>query len=77
METDHPSHDKQVHLAKPSLWIAEPLSPLEDALREDDASLRDDEHTDDVRSLLEENTRLRELVVRLSDLIGKNVTHAR
>src|SRR4051794_5197551 len=61
----------RIRRAKPSLWIAEPLSPLEDALREDDASLRDDEHTDDVRSLLEENTRLRGRVVKYgSQFVG-------
>jgi hypothetical protein len=80
METDHPSHE-QAHLAKPSLWIAEPtddsLSLLENAPREHEPSLRDDEHTEDVRSLREENARLRGLVVRLSNLICKNVIHAR
>jgi len=81
METDHPPRDKQVHLAKPSLWVAEPtddsLSLLENALREDEPSLRDDEHTEDVHSLREENARLRGLVVQLSHLICKNVVHAR
>jgi len=32
-----------------------------------------DEHTDDVASLLEDNARLRELVVKLSEIILKNV----
>ena len=81
METDHPPRDKQAYLAKPSLWVAEPtddsLSLLENALREDEPSLRDDEHTEDVRSLPEENARLRGLVVQLSHLICKNVVHAR
>jgi hypothetical protein len=81
METDHPPRDKQTHLAKPSLWVAEPtddsLSLLENALREDEPSLRDDEHTEDVHSLREENARLRGLVVQLSHLICKNVVHAR
>jgi len=81
MERDHPPRDKQAYLAKPSLWVAEPtddsLSLLENALREDEPSLRDDEHTEDVRSLREENARLRGLVVRLSNLICKNVIHAR
>jgi hypothetical protein len=81
METDHPPRDKQAHLAKPSLWVAEPtddsLSLLENALREDEPSLRDDEHTEDVRSLREENARLRGLLVQLSNLICKNVVHAR
>jgi hypothetical protein len=86
METDHPPRDKQAYLAKPSLWVAEPtddsLSLLENALREnalreDEPSLRDDEHTEDVHSLREENARLRGLVVQLSHLICKNVVHAR
>ena len=81
METDHPPRDKQAYLAKPSLWVAEPtddsLSLLENALREDKPSLRDDEHTEDVHSLREENARLRGLVVQLSHLICKNVVHAR
>jgi len=81
MERDHPPRDKQAYLAKPSLWIAEPtddsLSLLENALREDEPSLRDDENTEDVRSLREENARLRGLVVQLSHLICKNVVHAR
>ena len=81
METDHPPRAKQAHLAKPSLWVAEPanesLSLLENALRGNGSSLWDDEHTEDVRSLLEENARLRGLLVQLSDLICKNVVHTR
>jgi len=38
-------------------------------LREDESPLWGDEHTDDVLSLLEENARLRGLVVKLSNLI--------
>jgi hypothetical protein len=81
MGTDHLPRDAQAQLAKPSLWVAEPtddsLSLLEDALREDEPSLRDEEHTEDVRSLREENARLRGLLVQLSNLICKNVVHAR
>jgi len=81
METDHLPRDKQAYLAKPSLWVAEPgddsLSLVENALRGDEPSLWDDEHTEDVRSLLEENARLRGLVVQLSNLICKNVAHVR
>ena len=40
-------------------------------------SLWADEHTEDVQSLLEENARLRGLLVQLSDLIRRNVVHAR
>jgi hypothetical protein len=81
METDHLPRDKQAYLAKPSLLVTEPaddfLSLLENALRGDEPSLRNDEHTEDVRSLLDENARLRGLVVQLSNLICKNVVHAR
>jgi hypothetical protein len=76
MGTDHPPRDKQAHFAKPSLWVAE-LSLLENALREDEPSLWDSEHTEEVYSLLEENARLRGLLVQLSNLIRKNVVHAR
>ena len=81
MGTDHPRCVEQAHLAKPSLLVTEPaddfLSLLENALRGDEPSLRNDEHTEDVRSLREENARLRGLVVQLSNLICKNVAHAR
>ncbi len=81
MGTVHPLCDKQAHLAKPSLWVAEPadnsLSLLENALREDEPPLWDGEHTEEVYSLLEENARLRGLLVQLSNLIRKNVVHAR
>ena len=78
MGTDHSPRDKQAHLAKPSLWVAEPVddsfSLLEDALRGDEPSLWDGEHTEDVKLLIDENDRLRGLVVQLSTLILKNVT---
>ena len=81
METDHPPRDKQAHLAKPSLWVAEPAgdprSPLENAFREDEPSLWGGEHTEDVNSLIDEDARLRGLLVQLSDLIRKNVVQAR
>jgi hypothetical protein len=41
------------------------------ALRGDEYTY--DEHSDDVVSLLEENARLRSLVVRLSEIILRNV----
>jgi hypothetical protein len=78
MGTNHSPRDKQAHLARPSLWVAEPapvtLSLLENALRGDEPSLGDGEHTEDVKSLIDENARLRGLVVQLSTLILKNVT---
>jgi hypothetical protein len=78
---NNPPRNKQGRPGEPSLWANKPaddaLPPLEDALREDEPSLVVDEHTDDVHSLLEENARLRGLLVQLSDLIRRNVVHAR
>ena len=77
---NHPPRNTQGP-SEPSLWADEPtddaLSLLGDALREDEPALRGLEHTDDVHSLLEENARLRGLLVHLSDLIRRNVVHAR
>lgn len=77
----HPPRSKQSRPGKPLLWADEPtddaLPLVEDAFREDEPSLWVDEHTDDVHSLLEENARLRGLLVQLSDLIRRNVVHAR
>jgi hypothetical protein len=53
METDHPQRDTQPHVAKPSLWVAEAadsFSLLKNALREDEPSLWDSEHTEDGNS---------------------------
>ena len=78
---NHPPQNKLGRPCEPSLWANEPaddaLPLLEDALREDESSLWADEHADDVHSLLEENARLRGLLVQLSDLIRRNVAHAR
>jgi hypothetical protein len=78
---NHPPRNKQGRPSEPSLWVAEPtddaLPLLEDALREDESSLWVNEQTDDVHSLLEENARLRGLLVQLSDIILRNVVHAR
>jgi hypothetical protein len=78
---NHPPRNKQGRPGEPSLWGNEPaddaLPLLEDALREDEPSPWVDQHTDDVHSLLEENARLRVLLAQLSDLIRRNVVHAR
>jgi hypothetical protein len=62
MGTDHPPRDKQASLDKPSLSVDEPaddvLALLENALRGDEPSLWDGEHTEDGYSLLEKNARL-------------------
>ena len=82
MGTEYPQRDKQGRLGEPSLWADEhtddALSRLEEnALRGDEPALWGGEHTDDVHSLLEENARLRGLLVQLSNLIRRNVVHAR
>ena len=78
---NHPPRNKQGRPGEPSLWANKPaddaLPPLEDTLREDESSLWVDEHSDDVQSLFEENARLRGLLVQLSNLIRRNVVHAR
>jgi hypothetical protein len=55
------------------------LSLLEEnaRLRGDESPLWGDEHTDDVVSLLEENARLRGLVIKLSNIILRNVVDRR
>jgi hypothetical protein len=77
----HPPQIRLINLGDPSFWADEStddaLSLLGDALREDEPSPAGDEHNDDVHSLLEENARLRGLLVELSELIRRNVVHAR
>jgi len=72
MQTDHPKHHKRPHSA-PSLWVDRPvddaLSLLENALREDRPVPGDDEHHDEVRSLREENARLRRLLASLPQAV--------
>jgi hypothetical protein len=62
MGTDHPPRDKQARRDKPSLWIDEPvedcLALLENALRGDEPSRWDGEHTEHDCSRLEANARL-------------------
>jgi hypothetical protein len=74
---NHTPRNKQGHIGGPSLWADEPAEAapplLAGALREDEPFLWADEYTDDVHSLLEENARLRGLLVRPSGLIGRNV----
>jgi hypothetical protein len=78
----YPPHNKQDRLDESPLRGDEStdvLSLLEEnaRLRGDESPLWDDEHTDDVLSLLEENARLRGLVVKLSNLILRNVADRR
>jgi hypothetical protein len=61
MELDHSPH-RQGRRVEPSLWTDEPvgdaLSLLDDTLREHGPAPCDDNDTDEVVSLLEENVRL-------------------
>ena len=82
MGIDHPPRNKHGRLGEPSLRADETTDDaisllIENALREDEPALWGDEHTDDIHSLREENARLRRLLVQLSDLIRRNVVHAR
>jgi hypothetical protein len=61
-----------------------PAQPHHDALKELDGSAfgadeftEDDYVDDDVVSLLEENARLRKLVIRLSEIVLRNVANER
>jgi hypothetical protein len=63
---------------------AQPLRDMEDNIQEmlDGSSLghddfTDDDCSDDVVSLLEENARLRKLVIRLSEIVLRNVADER
>ena len=81
MGADHPPRNKQGRLGEPSLGADEPTDDAfsllgENALREDKPALWGDE-PDDVQSLLEENARLRRLLVQLSDLIRSNILQPR
>ncbi len=82
MGIEYPLGNMRSRLGEPSLWAGEPADDAlalleENALREDEPALWDDEHSDSIHSLLEENARLRGLLVRLSDLIDKNIVHPR
>ena len=81
MQIDHPQQNKR-RRSEPSLWAGEPAddapSLLENALREDEPARCGGEHEDDdVHSLREENARLRGLVIKLSELVLRNVAEPR
>jgi hypothetical protein len=80
VQIDHPQQNKR-RRSEPSLWAGEPAddapSLLEDALREDEPVRCGAEHNDDVHSLREENARLRGLVIKLSELVLRNLNNPR
>jgi hypothetical protein len=76
----NPPRDNQGRPEGPSLWADESADDalsllVENALRGDEPAPRGDD-TDDIHSLVEENARLRELLVQLSDLIRGNIGDA-
>jgi hypothetical protein len=77
MGIEHLPRNKQRRPVEPSLRVVENTDCAVSLPEENDApSLWGDEHSYDMHSLLEENARLRRLLVQLSDLIRRNVVHA-
>ena len=73
MGIEHLPRNKQRRPAKPSLRVDENTDCAVSLPEENDApSLWGDEHRDDMHSLLEENARLRRLLVKM-DLVLKKV----
>ena len=78
MRIEHPPRNKQRRPTEPSLWDDEDTDGTLSLLKKNDETLfEDDERSDDITSLLEENARLRGLLVKLSDLVLKNVVGAK
>ena len=78
MRIEHLPCNKQRRPAKPSLWVDENTDSAVSLFKKTDEPLfEDDERSDDISSLLEENARLRGLLVKLSDLVLKNVVDAK
>ena len=79
MRIEHlPRVTKQRRPAEPSLWDDENTNSAVSLFKKTDEPLfEDDERSDDITSLLEENARLRGLLVKLSDLVLKNVVGAK
>jgi len=78
MEIVYPPRNRRDHLDETPLrdddYMAEIRPLLEENTQEDKS---DAEYTNDVTSLLEENAHLRGLVVKLSNIILRNVTDQR
>jgi hypothetical protein len=78
MRIEHLPRNKKRRLVEPSLWDDENTNGTLSLREKHDESLfEDDERGDDITSLLEENARLRGLLVKLSDLVLKNVVGAK
>jgi hypothetical protein len=78
MRIEHLPRNKQRRPAEPSLWGDENTGGAVSLLEKNDEPLfEDDERGDGIHSLLEENARLRGLLVKLSDLVLKNVVDAK
>ena len=78
MRIEHLPRNTRRRPAEPSLWDDENTDGTVSLLeKHDEALFEDDERGDDITSLLEENARLRGLLVKLSDLVLKNVVGAK
>jgi hypothetical protein len=78
MRIEHLPRNKQRRPAEPSLWVDENTDGAVSLLEKNDEPLFEyDERSDGIHSLLEENARLRGLLVKLSDLVLKNVVDAK
>ena len=77
MRIDHPPHTKRIRRSEPSLWADESaddaLSLLGPALQGDGPADCVDDRADETNALLEENARLRGLVVKLTEIILRSV----
>jgi hypothetical protein len=78
MRVEHLPRNKQRRPAEPSLWVDENTDGAVSLLEKNDEPLFEgDERSGGIHSLLEENARLRGLLVKLSDLVLKNVVDAK
>jgi hypothetical protein len=78
MRIEHLPRNKQRRPAEPSLWVDENTDGAVSLLEKNDEPLfEDDDRSDGIHALLEENARLRRLLVKLSDLVLKNVVDAK
>ena len=78
MRIEHLPRNKQRRPAEPSHSDDENTDGTVSLLEKHDEGLfEDDQRGDDLTSLLEENARLRGLLVKLSDLVLKNVVDAK